>query len=91
MSDPLNVTVLMLLLCTWAGIAGLLYSNDLMDNAAIRLRARARARRAAARYYQIAYDESIREDIARDRERSEMADLLRAEYRALAEERKERM
>ena len=84
MTEPLNITVLALLLTTWGWIVCTALSPDALDILARKMRARARAIRISRQYWQISYNESIREDVARDRERNDMADLVHTEYAQLA-------
>jgi hypothetical protein len=89
MNNPINVLLLLLPILAAAFAIAVSYSPDVLDIFARKMRARARAIRVSKLYWEIAYDESMREDETRKRERQEMPELVHNEYAILAKERAE--
>lgn len=75
---PMNWILLMLLICVIAAWIGLLYTPDLMDRVAMKLRARARAMRSANEHWKLAYRDSIHADLMRDQQTEELNRMMKS-------------
>ena len=62
MNDPINIVMLLLLILFGCTLLCIRYSPDALDVIARKMRARARAMRAAQVAYDLAYLESMSED-----------------------------
>ena len=63
MNDSINIVMLLLLILFGCTLACIRYSPDALNVIARKMRARARAMRAADVAYKLAYSESLSEDI----------------------------
>lgn len=76
MNEPVNMTMLILLVVLGAAYVGIAYSPDAMEGVARRLRARARAMRSAREHWKIAYRQSIHDDLTIESQRLDFNHLV---------------